>query len=289
MIPLKILLNTIAFLGAFLLFASFLGFYTSIRPPKIVADITPKELGFAYDQVTFTTEDGLNLAGWFVPSRDKAMGGELNKTIILLHGYPADKGDILPSLAFLHKKYNLFLFDFRYFGQSQGAYSAVGAKETNDLTAAIRYLKTRGIHEAGVWGFSLGGAVALMTAPRAPEIKAIVSEASYARLDLMAIELYRIPVIKFPLAYLTGLWARIFFSIDMKAISPAASGGNLHIPILIAHSQNDEVIPFQNALLIQEALKNNPRAEFWFEENLEHGRFGDEYQKRIEDFFERNL
>lgn len=49
----------------------------------------------------------------------------------------------------------------------------------------------RGIDEVSMCRFSMGGAVALMTAPRMPEIKAIVSESSYARLDLMAHEMYR--------------------------------------------------------------------------------------------------
>ena len=71
----------------------------------------------------------------------------------------------------------------------------------------------------------------------------------------------------------------------MKKVSPAESAEKLQIPILIIHSKNDEVIPFKNAVLIQEALKNNPKAEFWFEENLIHGQLGDEYQKRIENFF----
>lgn len=115
------------------------------------------------------------------------------KTIILLHGYPADKGDILPSLAFLNERYNLFLFDFRYLGQSEGLYSTAGAKETDDLASAIEYLKSRGVEEVGVWGFSMGGAVALMSIKKIPEIKAVVSEASYANLGLMARELLSPP------------------------------------------------------------------------------------------------
>ncbi len=112
----------------------------------------------------------------------------------------------------------------------------------------------------------------------------------------MALELYRIPVLKYPLTGLTGLWAKIFLGIDLKKVSPAESTKNLDIPILIIHSKNDEVIPFKNALLIQETLKHNPKSEFWFparsaggEESLSHGQFGGEYQKRIEEFFEKYL
>ena len=95
------------------------------------------------------------------------------------------------------------LFDFRYLGQSEGRYSTAGVKETEDLRAAINFLKSRGVNEVGVWGFSMGGAVALATAVMVPEIKVIISESSYASLDLMALELYRIPLLEYPLAKLT--------------------------------------------------------------------------------------
>lgn len=331
----KLILILLA-IAAFMLFASLWGFYISVRPPKIVSIITPKELDLAYEQVKFTTRDGLDLSGWFIPRQSfprpyseqagqapsfiplsGARKGEKAKTIILLHGYPADKGDILPALAFLSEKYNLFLFDFRYLGGSGGTYSTAGAKEVEDLKAAIQYLKSRGLaaplgpaepndvgrDEFGVWGFSMGGAVALMTALEAPEIKAIVSESSYASLDRMALELYRIPILKYPLAYLTNLWAKIFLGIDLKKISPAESAKTLAISVLVVHSKNDEVIPFKNALLIQESLKNNSKAEFWFSVNggppskdgqgasggEMHGQFGKTYQEKIKKFFLNNL
>ena len=140
--------NILLILILFLPLTSLLGFYSSIKPPKIVSDITPKDLEFDYEKVSFITSDGIKLIGWWLPNKNPAA-----KTLVLLHGYPADKGDILPALAFLNKRYNLLLFDFRYLGQSEGRYSTAGAKETADLTAAIQYLKTRGINEIGVWGF----------------------------------------------------------------------------------------------------------------------------------------
>jgi dipeptidyl aminopeptidase/acylaminoacyl peptidase len=268
----------------FFLFTSFWALYRAIKPPKITSTITPKDLSFNYEEVSFTTKDGVTLAGWYVPSRTKTL-----KTIVLLHGYPADKGDVLPALSFLSRSYNLFLFDFRYLGKSGGGHSTAGAKEVEDLFAAARFLKSRGIEEIGVWGFSMGGAVALMAAKDAPEIKAVVSEASYASLDRLAPTLFRLPILRYPLGYLTGLWARLFLGVDITRVSPAERAKDLTIPILLIHSKNDDVIPFSHALLIQESLKSNLRAEFWFEENLAHGQFGEEYEKRIEEFFEKNL
>jgi dipeptidyl aminopeptidase/acylaminoacyl peptidase len=269
----------------FFLFASLWGLYISIKPAKIVSTITPKNLGLDYDEVSFITEDNVTLRGWYIPHKE----GSSARTVIALHGYPADKGNILPVMAFLSKTYNLLLFDFRYLGESGGSRSTVGAEETRDLRSAIHFLESRGVREVGVWGFSLGGAVALMTAAQAPQIKAIVSESSYAQLDLMTPVLYRIPVLRYPLAWLTGLWARVLLGINLEAVSPKDSARNIKIPVLIAHSKSDHLIPFQHALLLQEALRNNPRAEFWFHEGLLHGQLAAEYQKRISDFFDKNL
>jgi len=267
-----------------LIFASAWLFYISIRPPKIVSSITPRNLNMSYEQVSFPTVDGLTLRGWFVPSEKKAA-----KTLILLHGYPADKGNILPALAFLHADFNLLLFDFRYLGESEGSYSTAGAKEVEDLLAAIRFLKTRGIEEVGVWGFSMGGAVGLMTIDKAPEIRAVVSESSYASLREMALQLFRVPLLNYPMAYLIGFWAKLFLGIDVRDVSPAEKIRNTTVPILITHSSTDAVIPFSQAKTLQGALINNPRAEFWFNDEFVHGQMGSDYQSRVRNFFQKNL
>ena len=269
----------------FFAFTSLVAFLSYLWPSKFISDITPGNLGLQYEEVTFQTSDNITLQGWFIPHSNS----ETAKTIIALHGWPADKGNILPSLSFLNQRYNLFVFDFRYLGQSKGRYSTAGAKETEDLKAALRYLQSRGIEEVGVWGFSMGGAVALMAAPSSPEIKAVVSEASYASLDRMALEAFRIPLLKYPLGFAINLWAKIFFGITLYDVSPVQSARQLQIPVLLIHSTTDRVIPFSHAQLLKEALKDNPKAEFWFQENLSHGQFASEYQQRIQDFFDSNL
>ena len=271
-------------LFGFLFLISIWGFYISIRPPKITSSITPRAFNMQYENVSFKTADGITLRGWHVPSAK-----ETDKTLILLHGYPADKGDILPALAFLQKDFNLLLFDFRYLGDSEGSYSTAGAKEVEDLLAAIRFLKTRAIREVGLWGFSMGGAVALMAIERAPEIKAVVAESSYESLSEMALQFFRVPLINYPIAYLIGLWAKLFLGIDLRDVSPAESIRSSAIPILITHSSADAVIPFSHAKSLQQALVNNPRAEFWFSEDFAHGQLHSDYQKRLETFFRTNL
>ncbi|MDH3446054.1 MAG: alpha/beta fold hydrolase, partial [Deltaproteobacteria bacterium] len=268
----------------FLIVTSLWGFYISIRPPKLQSSITPRDLSMDYENVSFKTMDGLTLRGWYIPGV-KAAG----KTVILLHGYPADKGNILPPLAFLHEDFNLLLFDFRYLGESEGSYSTAGAKEVEDLLAAIRFLKGRGISEVGVWGFSMGGAVALMTIEKAPEIRVVISESSYANLADMAFQLFRIPLVNYPMAYLLRLWAKLFLGINLGDFSPAARVRNSVIPILIIHSSADTVIPFSHGKALQNALANNPNAEFWFNEEKVHGELVSDYQSRVRGFFNRHM
>jgi uncharacterized protein len=278
------ILRVVFIVFSVLIIISLWGFYSSIRPPKIISSITPRDLKMNYEDVSFKTADGLTLRGWYIPATKTSQ-----KTLILLHGYPADKGNILPALAFLHEDFNLLLFDFRYLGKSEGSYSTAGAKEVEDLLAAIQFLKTRGVTEVGVWGFSMGGAVALMAIEQAPEVRAVISESSYASLADMAFELLRIPLLNYPIAYLVGVWAKLFLGIDVRDASPADRIRNTKIPILLIHSSADAVIPFSHARSLQQALAKNSNAEFWFHEDFAHGQLASDYRSRVRKFFLSHL
>ena len=271
-------------LFAFFIFFSLFGFYWAIRPVKLSSAVTPKDFGIPYENISFRTSDNIRIHGWFIPSSTST-----KKTVILLHGYPANKNDILPAMIFLHSKFNLLLFDFRYFGESEGYYSTAGIKEVNDLLAAIQYLKSRDIDEAGIWGFSMGAAVALMTAPKTSAIKAIVAESPYARLDWMTYDYYRLPLLQYPLGELTRLWGILFFGYDLKRISPANSARDLTIPILLIHSKQDTVVPYKHGELLQEEMKNNPNLQVILLENIKHGQSVLNHKKIIMEFFEKNL
>ena len=268
----------------FFIFFSLFGLLISIRPPRIHSHFQPDQFVSTFEDITLKTSDGLELNGWFIPQ------AKSDKVIVALHGYPADKGDIVPGLLFLNKDFNLLFFDFRYFGGSEGFLTTIGAREVRDLLASLEFLKTRGFHKIGVWGFSLGGAVGVMTAGQSSGIKAIVSESAYAELSLMARETYHhLFFLKYPLGFLTGIWAKLLLGVNINEISPAKKIKNSQLPILIIHSTTDQVIPFSHALLLREALADNPKVEFWFREGLSHGQLGKEYENRIQEFFQKNL
>ncbi len=275
----------------FLVVSSLAAFLQAIFPPKIHSNITPDNLGMDFEEVEFESKDGIELKGWFIPHKNyPAQDIHEKGTLILLHGYPADKGNILPALYTLQEDFNLFLFDFRGLGESGGRYSTVGAFEVLDLKGAMEFLmEERGINEFGIWGFSMGGAVALMALGEHNEIKTVVSDSAYSNMADMAEELFRIPFIKKLLARIVSIYPKILWNVDIREVSPADSIRDSDIPILVIHSPSDEVIPFFHGERLREALINNKKAEFWFEEGRRHGEMGDSYKERVREFFLENL
>src|SRR5262245_65687773 len=82
-----------------LIIISLWGFYSSIRPPKIISTLTPRDLKLNYEDMSFKTANGLTLRGWFISAAQVT-----DKTLILIHGYAADKGNIFPAQLVLQKE-----------------------------------------------------------------------------------------------------------------------------------------------------------------------------------------
>ena len=253
-IIIKNLILIFLLLAAFIILFSFLTFIMSIKPGKWPIEFTPESFNLEYENVTFETSDGLKLKGWFLP------GNKSINTIIVMHGYPTNKADVLPFSMFLLKKFNVFLFDFRSFGKSEGSYTTAGYKEVKDLEAAVEYLKSRkDVKNIGALGFSLGGSVAIMA--KNDNIKAVVADSAYSNLNNMIEAMYRnFLFFKYPFVQLTGVYSKIFFGMDPKDINPASGIKNINKPVLIIHGKKDSQIPVNEAYLLHNANKD---AELW--------------------------
>jgi|TARA_Y100000310_G_C20702755_1_gene831541 fermentation-respiration switch protein FrsA (DUF1100 family) len=255
----------------------------SIKPGKWPIHFTPKNFDLKYETVSFKTSDGLELKGWFI-------SGKSNNTIIVMHGYPTNKADVLPFSMFLLKKFNVFLFDFRSFGESQGSYTTAGFKEINDLDGAVKYLRSRkDVKNIGALGFSLGGAVALMN--KNDNVKAIVVDSTYSNLNNMIESMYKhFYFLKHPFVYMTRVYSRIFFNIDPKDVSPANGIKTIDKPVLIIHAKKDTQIPVNEAYILHNANKNS---KLWIVDNADHGETyalnKKEYENKVFEFFGKNL
>jgi dipeptidyl aminopeptidase/acylaminoacyl peptidase len=146
------------------------------RLPDTPSD--PAQYGLTYEEVTFPSRDELTLRGWFIPA------AEARGTVVFCHGHAGSMDpDVQYAPAFHERGYNVLMFDFRGHGRSEGQYVSMGYYERQDLLGAVDYLRNRDIDRVGVLGFSMGGAVAMATAPHSEAIQAVVSDGGFARLS----------------------------------------------------------------------------------------------------------
>ena len=78
----------------------------------------------------------------------------------------------------------------------------------------------------------------------------------------MAFQLFRIPLLNYPMAYLVGLWAKLFLGIDLRDVAPAERVRDTTIPILLIHSSADEVIPFPHGQSLRKHWQKIPALNF---------------------------
>jgi pimeloyl-ACP methyl ester carboxylesterase len=264
--------------GAFVLL-SLLSFWLAVRPPRIAIPLSPADYHLAVEEVRITADDGVSLAAWLVPRAGAP-------AVVLLHGYPAEKADLLPIAAALAPRFTVLLLDQRYFGKSGGRVTTIGLRERGDLRRAIDFLGSRGAREVGVFGFSLGGAVALLGAAEDPRIRAIVAYAPFADLRMLGHELYGwLWILKYPFVGLLRGWSWLFLGRDITAVSPERAAATLSVPVLIVHSREDEQIPFAHAERLRRALARNPRAELVVMDRGRHGALPAGFETRLSEFF----
>ena len=138
------------------------------------AVVPANELGTAYEDVSFKTSDGLELKGWYVPSKNGAA----------VISFPGRKGSQRPARLLARHGYGVLLFDRRGEGESEGEPNAFGWGGDTDVKAAIDFLQTRpdvDPDRIGGIGLSVGGEMMLEAASETDELKAVISEGAGAR------------------------------------------------------------------------------------------------------------
>lgn len=272
---------TIGFLAA-----SLWNFWQVVQPERLTIRLTPKDYRLPAEALTIRTDEGLKLAAWFIPPKD----GRRAPVVVLLHGYPAEKADMLPIAAALHPHFATLLMDLRSFGKSEGRLTTLGLRERRDVRRALDFLAGLGYTHVGVFGFSLGGALGIMTAAEDDRIQAVAAYASFSDLKTLGYEVYsRLWMLKYPLVELLVLWGRVFLGGDMTKPSPATAAERLSTPVLLIHSREDEQIPVAHAERLRRALAKNPKAEFYFLDRGRHGQLPPDFDERIIKFFRTHL
>ena len=139
---------------------------------------TPADRGFAYENITYETADGLTIAGWYIPSENGA-------AVIAVHGAGKNRTKTLDHAVLLAEHgYGVLMVDLRGYGESEGNVNSMGWNGAKDIPGAVAFLEARPDVDdgrVGGLGLSMGGEVLLQAAGAGAPLAAVVSEGAGAR------------------------------------------------------------------------------------------------------------
>jgi len=147
-------------------------------PPTRLGEETPADRGLAFEEAAFTTEDGVALSGWYLPSANRA-------AVVLLHGSGSTRSSVLDHAVVLARGgYGVLLFDSRGHGESGGRAMDFGWFGDADIAAAVDWLERRADvdpQRIAAVGMSMGGEEAIGAAAADGRLQAVVAEGATGR------------------------------------------------------------------------------------------------------------
>jgi len=230
--------------GLYLLFAALVYFGQNrlIFLPSRTIEVTPDQVGLAYDDITVNVAPDEKIHAWYFRAGPENHAG---RTVLFCHGNAGNMSHRLQTVQFfLDLGTDVLLFDYRGYGRSEGT-----STEDNvyaDALAAYRWLTVeRAVAPESVvlFGRSMGGAVAIDLASRVTCGGVIVESAFTSAVD-MGRKLYPFMPIR--------LLARVSFDSRSKI-------RRLSCPVLVAHSPQDEIVPYEMGRALYDAADSRKR------------------------------
>ena len=250
------------------------------------AVVPPDHLGVAHEDVKFTTSDGLELVGWYVPSTNGAA----------VIAFPGRNGPQAKARMLARHGYGVLLFDRRGEGRSEGEPNAWGWGGEADIKAAIAYLQGRpdvNPERIGGIGLSVGGEMMIEAAAETQELAALVSEGAGARSTAEDIDQDAPALEKYTLAGLMSVAKTAAVAVSSNQAPPANLrdlAAKVEQPMLLIAAPNSG---YGEELNRGYAKAAGESATLW--EIPESGHVGgqaarpEEYERRVVGFFDEAL
>ncbi len=197
---------------------------------------TPDEIGLYWQAVELTTDDGLTLDAWWLPAENP------RAALLFLHGNAGNISHRLDSLEqFNRLGLSVLILDYRGYGKSEGRPSESGT--ALDADAGWRWLQEKSGHDPErlvIFGRSLGAAVAAELATR-NDPAAVILESPFRSVPDLGQQLY------------PWLPVRALARLNYPAVEYVTRLGS---PLLVIHSEEDEIIPFAEGQAVYEAARS---------------------------------
>ncbi len=212
-------------------------------------------LKYSPDDVYFKSSDGLTLHGWYFRAKQ-----ELG-TILICHGNVENiSTHVKLDLWLIDAGYNLFIFDYRGYGWSEGTPTVQGINRDAEAALETLLFNLPRVKQDNiiVFGKSLGGAVAVYTVANSPyknRVKALILDSAFSSYRAIAREKIADSIIGWPFQYPLSWLVNDDFS-PVKFIGEIAP-----IPLVIIHGKYDDIVPEQHGRILFDAARQ-PK-DFW--------------------------
>lgn len=271
--------------------------YTMLKPhrrgielePRFVSGTTPDYFELNYETFDFQTYDSLLMKGYHIKA-DSAKG-----TIILLHGIGDSKEGFYDLCSkFTSWGFSCLIFDMRAHGKSEGLYCTYGSKEKYDVHALTSLMKQRGLAEPfGVFGNSLGGAIALQAMSVCPDLKFGIIESTFHNLKDVVME-YADDIMHFKSEWLADVVLKRSAEIagfDPFVVCPANAAQSITDPVFMAHGTDDQKIPIDFGRINFDRLSGQKEfVEIQGAGHLNLRKIGGlDYENKMRNFLEKQL
>ncbi len=266
------------------------------RPPRRPLVGSPADHDLPHEDVEFHSRgDGKRLSGWYIPAvRDDPAG--YRHAVIAMQGWNRHRGDeemraVELYQGFVRRGLDVLAFDNRGRGLSEDHANQFGDSEYLDALGAFDWLRARFLAECGdeaafsigIYGISMGGAVAILAAAVEPRISAVVADSPYADVrELVRAEVgrRRLPHVfaeaAFLLARANGRPVGVLRPIDAVAKIPPR-------PLLLIHGGQDNLTPVADSYRLRD--QTGGAADLWLVPQAGHVGayywFGDAYIDRV--------
>lgn len=211
--------------------------FLGVTVPRPTGSELPGDLAPEAQRLFIPTTAGATLGAW---SCDRGPG---RPWVILFHGYATDKTSLLrEARIFLDLEMSVLLVDFRGSGESSERYTTIGCQESDDVTAAFRFVQKEWSPDAVIlFGRSMGAA-AILRAIRKDVIEpdGIILEAVFDNLLHTIRNRFRaMGVPSFPSADLLLWWGGRLVGFNGFAHNPVEYAAAARCPALFIHGAND--------------------------------------------------
>ncbi len=246
------------------------GIYSLKNRKSLNSVVKPADLGLDSENISIKTEDSLEMKCLIVKSNTKVQKG----TIILVHGIRGCKEHFYQlSKQLADSSYNSVLVDLRAHGESTGKYCTYGFKEKDDISRLVDTLIQRDDidNNIGIWGQSLGAAIALQSMGICPNIKFGIIESTFSDFKLIVHDYFKhylgfdIPILSDHLIK----QAESLTKFNPEDVKPFEYCKHITQPIIIAHGDKDDRIKIEYGVFNYENVRSIDK-EFILVKNANH-------------------